>query len=137
MRSLFVGFVVDGWLRSLIVVLPAEATLIPAFSAIPALTLPGATALLAAVLLYASLALFSAIDQVAGDRVLIDVTRRETRSTIKASLASLVLISRIPAPLIGAAVATRRGLLDLHRNCVSIVLRRCATTNANSEEGRA
>ncbi|MEM4826722.1 MAG: MFS transporter [Desulfurococcaceae archaeon] len=107
----FVGFIVDklGWLKSFIAALSVEGALILAFSATSALTLPGATVLLTAMLLYASLALFSAIDQVAGDRMLIDVTRRETRGTIIASLASLALLSRVPAPLIGAAVATRGG----------------------------
>ncbi|MEM4880497.1 MAG: hypothetical protein QXP89_00005, partial [Desulfurococcaceae archaeon] len=77
--------------------LSAEGALILAFSAISALTIPGVTALLTAVFVYALLTVFSAFDQVAGDRMLIDVTRREARGTIIASLASLSLLSRVPA----------------------------------------
>jgi len=107
----FVGFIVDklGWLKSFIAALSAEGALILAFSAISALTIPGVTALLTAVFVYALLTVFSAFDQVAGDRMLIDVTRREARGTIIASLASLSLLSRVPAPLIRAAIATRGG----------------------------
>lgn len=107
----FVGFFVDrlGWLKSFVIALSTEGILMFVLFIVSVFTLPKTVALLITLSMYASLSIFSAFDQVAGDRMLMDITCKETRGAIMASLASLSLLSKVPAPLLGVAIASERG----------------------------
>jgi len=104
-----VGFAVRrlGWRVALTVALIFEG-LVTALMPLAVRASPVAP-LFALLALYPLLSAASALDQVAGDTMLVSVTEPSTRGTVIASLGSLTLLSRAVSPAAGAYLASSWG----------------------------
>lgn len=103
------GHIVErlGWLRSLVLALFTESILISALAIIPWATVSFMSPFIIVVSLYTLLTLASALDQVSGDKMLMNITTPEIRGVVIASLASITLLSKVFSPSIGALIAMR------------------------------
>lgn len=104
----FVGFFVDklGWLKSITVALSTEAATIFALSITPNLISSKISLLVMVTCLYILLSIFSSLDQVSGDKMLISITHKETRGIMIASLGCLSLFPKAFSPILGSAILT-------------------------------
>lgn len=102
--TLIAGAIVDrlGPFRSLVLTLATSAALITSIASLTMWGYAGEALLTALLPIYSSLSFVSMITEVAGDRLLIDITRPEVRGTLISALAVLVLISQTLSPAFGA-----------------------------------